>query len=175
MAHRSTEILNRLPAGHVVGAEIGVFSGATSAKLLAREDLTLFMVDTWEGFCIAPGIVIATHEEQRQNFRKAMESTAHALERRHVLRAPSASAAGVIEDELLDFVFIDADHSYPAVKADIKAWMHKVKPGGLLCGHDYDNSEYMFGEEVKKAVDEAVKENGWTLELGGDYTWFVRL
>lgn len=175
MAHRSTEILDRIGTGNRTGAEIGVFNGATSGKLLAREDLTLFMVDTWEGFAVDPGIVIATHEQQQQNFLTAMEGTAFAGQRRRVLRLPSIEAARVIEDGLLDFAFIDADHSYPAVKADIRAWRPKVKAGGLLCGHDYDNPDYLFGAEVKRAVDEAVKDNGWTLDLGGDSTWFVRV
>ncbi len=175
MAHRSDEILQRLPPGPVTGAEIGVFSGATSQRLLKKDDLTLFMVDTWEGFAIDPGIVIATHEEQQENFRQAMTATAFAQPRRRVLRMTSAKGAQTIEDEMLDFAFIDADHSYPAVSADIKAWSPKVKPGGLLCGHDYANHEYLFGEEVKRAVDEAAKANGWMVELGDDYTWFVRV
>jgi hypothetical protein len=175
MAHRSDEILKRLPSGPVVGAEIGVFAGATSARLLKNPDLTLFMVDTWEGFAIDPGIVIATHEQQQENFIHAMNDTAFAQSRRRVMRMTSVKGAQAIEDEMLDFAFIDADHSYPAVHADIKAWSPKVKPGGLLCGHDYANNDYLFGDEVKRAVDEAVKKNGWTLDLGEDFTWFVKL
>ena len=42
--------------------------------------------------------------------------------------------------EKADFIFIDGDHRYPAVKADIlKAKLH-IKPGGLIAGHDYEPS-----------------------------------
>jgi len=46
-------------------------------------------------------------------------------------------------------VFIDGNHSYGHVRADIAAWRPKLKPGGLLCGHDF----HMEG--VRRAVTEA--------------------
>src|SRR5215813_10474904 len=59
-------------------------------------------------------------------------------------------------DESIDAVFIDADHRYAGVRADIESWLPKVqKRNGVLSGHDYcpfDVSGYKFG------VIEAVKE-----------------
>lgn len=52
-------------------------------------------------------------------------------------RMPSIEAAATYADNSLDFVFIDADHSYEAVRADIIAWWPKVKSGGIISGHDY--------------------------------------
>lgn len=46
-------------------------------------------------------------------------------------------------------VFLDADHRYEAVQADIAAWLPLVRPGGVLAGHDYDD------EGVRRAVTEA--------------------
>lgn len=59
-----------------------------------------------------------------------------------------------------DLVFIDADHSYEAVKEDIVLWESLVKPNGVLCGHDYGiDRDYGKDEKprhpgVAKAVDE---------------------
>jgi predicted O-methyltransferase YrrM len=166
--------LQRWPAGKVTGAEIGVFSGATSARLLKREDLTLFMVDPWTAF-VADGVVIATNEDQKNNYGKALDATEFAKNRRHTVRKNSCAAAACIDDGSLDFVFIDGDHSYNAVSADIVSWIPKLKKGGLLSGHDYANPDYLFGDEVKRAVDTAVENNCWTLETGEDFTWFIRL
>lgn len=67
----------------------------------------------------------------------------------HVRWENSFVAASKIRDHSLDLVFIDADHSYESVFADIVAWRPKVRVGGILCGHDYGGKF----DGVKKAVD----------------------
>jgi len=54
-----------------------------------------------------------------------------------IVRKLSTDAAMDFGDESLDFVYIDADHSYNAVKEDIAAWAPKVRRGGIVAGHDY--------------------------------------
>jgi hypothetical protein len=65
------------------------------------------------------------------------------------VKSTSLEAAKLVADESLDFCFIDASHDYDNVIADIHAWFPKVKPGGVIAGHDYPD-----WEGVKKAVDE---------------------
>jgi hypothetical protein len=57
--------------------------------------------------------------------------------------------AALMQDSSLDGVFIDAAHDYESVRADIAAWLPRVKPGGFFGGHDID------APGVKQAVDEA--------------------
>ena len=64
----------------------------------------------------------------------------------------SEDLAPFIPDGIADLVFIDADHTYEAVKQDIMLWKPKLKPGGLLSGHDYDKKH----PDVKRAVDDTV-------------------
>jgi hypothetical protein len=93
--------------------------------------------------------------------------------RAFILPLPSHKAADEIADASLDFVFIDADHSYEGCKRDLDVWSRKLKPGGLLSGHDYANTSFQdFG--VTRAVDEFVAARGLKLELGQNYTWFAK-
>jgi hypothetical protein len=145
---RASEVLKRFDVTKdLVGAEVGVYYGAMSKALLEQAPrLKLYMVDSWK--VGAP------------SNRKRAESGTDPT-RRLILAMPSLEAVNNVPD--LDFVFIDADHSYPAVKADIAAWMPKVKVGCWLCGHDYDL------RAVKRAVDGLPN-----VELGQDTTWFVK-
>jgi hypothetical protein len=56
-----------------------------------------------------------------------------------VIRAiglPSTAASRAFEDRSVDMIFIDGEHTPPAVAADVMFWVPKLKPGGLLCMHD---------------------------------------
>ncbi|MBU2110846.1 MAG: class I SAM-dependent methyltransferase [Actinobacteria bacterium] len=56
----------------------------------------------------------------------------------HPIWAHSVQAAGVFGDQSCDFVWLDAAHDYEAVRADLQAWIPKVKPGGWIGGHDFN-------------------------------------
>ena len=75
-----------------------------------------------------------------------------------VIKLPSLEAAPLFMDGYFDLVYIDGDHSYDAVIADIKAWMPKVRNGGILCGHDYrglvNSGETTDCQNVILAVDD---------------------
>ena len=94
-------------------------------------------------------IYIGNKPPVREMFDKAMNP----LEGHYnVIAGKSTEVARQFSDESLDFVFVDAAHDYDNVKADIIAWLPKVKPGGIMAGHDYE-VDYKNG--VVKAVDEA--------------------
>ena len=162
-------------------AEVGVFAGDLSRRLLARRsDLELTMIDSWAA---SPKPVYAetrdfhaalSAEDQEAYYRMTQRVTAFAGARAAIIRADSLHAAKAIPDQSLDLAFIDADHSYDGCKADIAAYYAKVKPGGFIAGHDYANDDWTFGAQVKKAVDEFVTTNGLQLDLGENFTWFAR-
>ena len=86
--------------------------------------------------------------------------TAHNTVRNLISRRPdlkvimckcdSFEASEFLQDKSADVVFIDGDHSYEVVRKDIELWKHKVKPDGLLLGHDYHENH----PGVIKAVNE---------------------
>lgn len=72
-----------------------------------------------------------------------------------LLRGMSVDMAGKIPDGSCDFIYIDADHSYAGCLADIKAYWPKLKDGGIMAGHDYDDIEW------SKAKGKAFKRTDW--------------
>jgi hypothetical protein len=54
-----------------------------------------------------------------------------------VIAAPSTQAADLF-GPYLGFVFIDGDHREESAFQDIKTWWPKIRKGGMLAGHDYD-------------------------------------
>jgi len=77
-----------------------------------------------------------------------------------LMRMDSIKASEIIANESLDLVFIDCQHEYEYVKKDIKAWLPKVKKGGIISGHDYNPKElYVPGfNGVGRAVNEEIEE-----------------
>ena len=181
LEERGNAILRRLPARARV-AEIGVLYGALSKYVLERSDCHMTMVDSWAPAYRQPGhyretgdIRALQDQAEVDEIRSIAKGIARRFRRRAtVLDMKSVDAAKHVVDSSLDLVFIDADHSYEGVKADLAAWAPKVKPGGWIGGHDYGNPDprYRFG--VEQAVDEwAAGER--RIDLDDNFTWWVRL
>jgi predicted O-methyltransferase YrrM len=161
--------------GFMNGAEVGVERGHFSKVLCeAMPSGMLYAVDAWQAM---PGYREHVSQSKLEAFY------AETVERlkpysAKVIRGLSVEVAKQFEDRSLDFVYIDAQHDYANVKADIAAWEPKVRLGGILSGHDYVRRKRMnFG--VKEAVNEWAKAHGRDLIiLRGDkspsWMWEVR-
>ena len=66
------------------------------------------------------------------------------------IKQNSKDAYVEFDDNSIDFLFIDGDHNYEGIKSDLNLWYPKIKKGGIIAGHDYN--EPSCG--VKQAVDE---------------------
>lgn len=152
------------------GAEIGVLYGDTSCYLLSKfPHLTLFCVDPYQGYN-EPGSD-RTDQTLAQYEKAAHEKCRPYGSRAQFMKAFSVEAAKVIPDQSLDFVFIDALHTYEAVRDDLLAWYSKVRGNGLVAGHDYR------WKGVTKAVDEfAVAHgiNGHCTTATSDIWFFIK-
>lgn len=135
------------------GAELGVGSGHLFERLLeACPELWLIGVDTFV----------------RRDRRQRVKGIAGRHPGRCTLFASTtAAAAPSVSDSSLDFVFVDAGHSYASVRADLRAWWPKVKPGGWFGGHDYHDAF----PGVRRAVDERF---GASVQVAPHAIWWVR-
>jgi hypothetical protein len=97
-------------------------------------------------------------------------------DRIRLLEMTSEMAAGLIHDQSIGVVFIDACHTYEHVNRDVRLWMRKVAPRGILCGHDYDGVGDRTGKfGVKRAVNEIASEFGYNVETRPGHVWWWRM
>jgi len=150
------------------GAEIGVHTGRHAGWCVdAMPDLEAFyLVDPWDGRSLT------TRYDQEAILAKARAAVAAIGEHAVFIREASPSAARFIEDVSLDWAYIDGNHRARAVKRDIIAWEGKVRPGGILCGHDFVDKGRKFG--VKHVVLE--RYGDIVQDTGGPWpSWWVEV
>ncbi len=144
--------------------EIGVAVGAFSQEILERcAPSTLTLIDSWyyqEDPNYPPDMSNVENTEHEKRYQLVREK--FAADNIRILRKTSFDAADDFETESLDFIYIDAMHTYEAVLNDLKRWWPKLKPDGLLMGHDYANhiTAKKMGFGVVAAVNQFVTENG---------------
>ena len=170
-------ILLRILNSNGKGAEVGVLWGAFSKILLENSKLsTLYMIDPWmpQSMKNYKDGSNASEDENEIRYQKVVNEFQPYGSRSEILRLNSEEAAEKFQQETLDFVYIDANHSYEAVQQDIQLWWPKVKLRGIISGHDYfDGGRYDFG--VKSAVDEFVsKTNQQLFVIEQDWpSWYI--
>jgi len=129
-------------------AEIGVAEGFFSHDMLNWGIAKLYMVDNWGHIPNVTGDGNFDKTWHDKNLQKAVDRVAKFGEKAVILRGLSVEMAKQVPDNSLGLVYIDANHSYDGVMADLQAWQPKVVQGGIIAGHDYLSPQY----GVKKAV-----------------------
>lgn len=138
-------------------AEIGVERGLYTEVLCRQNtEATVYAIDAWRPY---PGYrEHVTAEKLERFYGEAVERVRPY--RCEVLRGWSERVVQDFAPQSLDAVYIDGNHQFSHVVADITAWAPKVKPGGIVAGHDFGRTSV---GQVQQAVD------GWCAEHGLDY------
>jgi hypothetical protein len=150
--------------------EVGVWKGRSAAYMVERileskKSIRFDCVDTWAG---SPTEEIHQHDPdvlEGRLYERFLENMAPFDGHFNAVCKPSTEAAAGYADGSLDFVFIDAAHDYSNVRADIAAWLPKIKREGTLAGHDYTHPP------VRRAVSEILPRSRLTRE---GMSWIYR-
>lgn len=162
------DMINDLVPKNTVGCELGVFAGEF-AEFLYRtiRPQSLYLIDGWDlcgeslfcadqngnGGCNLNAKLLYNLVLNRFSGRTTV----------HILKGWTHEKILEIPDSTLDWIYIDADHSYEGCLRDLELSLQKLKPNGLIMGHDYEinkakcKPDWKFG--VGKAVDEFLKNH----------------
>jgi hypothetical protein len=154
------EMLNILHKNLII-AELGVFEGEFSKRIKEIcEPKKLYLIDLFEGY-------FGSGDKDGQNY--------HFVQLEHemikiidffkdspeveVIKSSTIDFLNTLEDNYLDMVYIDADHSYNSVLEDLRLSYKKVKIGGVICGHDY-----VANTEAEMAVNQFCLEKNLEIQ-----------
>ena len=136
--------------------EVGSYFGRSACYLSERlkdKDATLLCVDVWSD----PAWFVT--------FQANVEAC-NVADVVVPLRCDSIRASRLVANNLAA-VFIDADHTYESVKADIAAWLPKVRAGGLIAGHDFGLAFPGVEQAVREAFGDKFRRSGqcWLFDI----------
>ena len=129
-----------------IGVEVGVFEGRFSRWMLDnwRSCTAYYMVDLWSPQEHYRQMDSTNLDENLRRMNTARKQVEPHLAKATLIRNSSVVAAARFADASVDFVYLDARHTYDAVNEDIRAWWPKIRAGGILAGEDYMESDEVW-------------------------------
>jgi len=159
MENRKQLVTELIKEGDVV-AELGVDWGGFSNFILGNTKCgRLFSIDRWAGD--------RSHDEKQE--QGARDLLAEYGDRSDVIKATFDEAIPLFEDDSLDFIYIDGyAHTGQEGGRTLDTWWRKVRPGGIMAGHDYCDK----WPKTKAAVDMFARKSGLEIHTTDDAVEF---
>lgn len=166
------KLLELLPKNAVV-AEIGVDKGEYSELILRiTKPEKLHLIDMWSS------------KRYHEKLMKTVKNKFHKeISEKTIIinRGVSTEAVNGFEDNYFDWIYIDTGHSYETTAEELKLYSQKVKPSGIIAGHDFiiGNWDSGFRYGVIEAVYEFCVNNDWeiiylTMEINNNPSFAIR-
>ena len=151
------QLIAHLPKkGKVV--EIGVDKGDFSKVILENDNpQNLILVDPWIEM-----LDVNNKEETHQAKYQTVKDYFADDDRVEIIKKSSKEAADQIDDNSMDWIYIDGDHKYQGCLEDLRIYKDKVKDDGYICGHDW-TTKTKKGFGVNQAVEEFLSETGFLM------------
>jgi len=151
------QLLDILPKNGTV-VEIGVYRGEYSEQILKKtQPKKLILIDPWKTMLDANTVdplFDSFYKEVKEKFKNNVNV--------EIIRKTSSTATIDIEDNSLDWLYIDGDHHYEPCLNDLRMYASKVKDNGYICGHDWVTKP-KFGFGVNDAVTKFIEETKFKL------------
>ena len=126
-----------------VFVEVGSWYGRSAAYMAVEiansgKQIDFYCVDTWRGSVDLPWMANHLAGKGGSAFPFFQENLKRGgvWELIRPIEQPSVVAAPSFPDKSVDFVMIDGAHDYASVRQDVRAWLPKLKTGGLMAGDD---------------------------------------
>lgn len=178
-------IKNNVKEGGII-VEIGVHGGGSllkTADLLINKNIKLFGIDCWEditkvgingkpnNFWTKSSLnrFLNLHKENYNHLIKIINHYDYKFIELIKGLSNDKNIVNKFNDNSIDAIYIDGDHSYEGVKSDLELYYPKVKKNGLILLDDYKN---FIG--VKKAVDEFCNKNNIRGEIVKNKFYFYK-
>src|SRR3990167_7642264 len=147
---------------HFKMVEVGSFEGVSTLLFASYVD-TVYSVDYYDYIPPATGR-IPEHDQTFVNAEKLFIDRTKDVKNIVKIRKESREAAKDFEDGSLDAVYLDAEHDEAGFRADMKAWLPKIKRGGIMSGHDYNEPQ----------IRRVIAEEGFRhITTAPDHSWCV--
>lgn len=156
-----TALANSVPTPNATFVEVGSWKGHSASiigAVVKQRGGHLFCIDHWQG------------NEGTKNVARAKEKDIYAIFEHNIkalgleecvtaMKTDSISASTQFDDASIDFLFLDADHRYAQFMEDLQAWYPKVKPGGIICGHDCEGYYKGAPKDIQEQIDAHLSED----------------
>ena len=162
--HRRADIAAVLEGeGMRTGAELGVLHGAFAQETLARwpSAMQYVLVDLWAPQEHYLDLANAGADEQEDRMRIAVANTKPWENKVLICRNYTTACARRFPRAHFDYLYVDARHDRKGVLEDLHAWWPRVRPDGLICGHDFvtqDEGPEQSGQDWTRNFDGTVDE-----------------
>lgn len=151
------QLLSLLPQQGIC-AEIGVDKGEFSELILKiTKPRKLHLVDAWgDSNRYHDGLKLIVEDTFKDEIKENLVE---------INLGYSTDVLAKMPDDYFDWVYIDTDHSYKTTAQELKILNKKVKPGGIICGHDYIMGNWVGSVRygVMEAVHEFCLQYNWEL------------
>jgi cephalosporin hydroxylase len=124
--------------GTKFGGTFMIWNEVTSAKTIS--------VDLVEG--IHGGVTRESTDKRNIHFKNLYGDKCTFIEGNSHEQSTYETLVNTLNGELIDFLFIDGDHTYEGVKQDYEMYSKLVHPNGYIAFHDINNTEYHISRNV---------------------------